>query len=517
MLQSTTRLDGRHRVVRVLARGRWDAPVGAAVGIACVAAAALGLVAAVAGAVTDGAEVGEFVALAVLWSCVGGALVTACRVPPRLRTSTAFLAALALWGTAITVSTITYSVLGTFAHWDEALFESVAGFTTTASSLLGDPEAAARGTLLWRAGTQWLGGLAALVFVVAVLPTLGVGGLGVTDAGRRYGGLSLRSRRTQGQIRRLTGLYCALTAVGIALFLVAGMGPFDAVTYAGTTISTGGFANHAGSFGHFRSTVIEWAGIGGMFLGGMNLALLYAAVTGRSLRTLARSMELRAYVFVIVVGALVVNVVASDASLFDHENLRRTLFHLVSAASTTGHFVDGWAGWTTGAQALLVAVMGVGAMSGSAGGGFRLVRAMTLGSFLRREMVMQLHPRSVVPVRVGRIQVNDVLVGRMIGYQAQYLMVGVVGVIVLGALGPDLLTAGSVVISSLANVGPALGSLAPGVGTVADLTRPARAVLMPLMFLGRLEIAPVLVAVALVVAPVPRLLGRVQLRSRSRR
>src|SRR5690606_12840469 len=142
----------------------------------------------------------------------------------------------------------------------------VAGFTTTASSVLGDPERVARGVLAWRAGTQWLVGLAALVFVVAVLPSIGVGGLDVTSAGYRYSGTSLRSHRTLASMRRLLTLYVLFTVAGIGLYLVAGMGPFDAVTYAATTISTGGFANHAGSFSHFESVAVEWAGFGGMVL-----------------------------------------------------------------------------------------------------------------------------------------------------------------------------------------------------------------------------------------------------------
>ncbi len=487
--------DGRRDFGSFISRGRFESPVGFVIGLAILACGTLALGAALIGVVTDGRQVGRFLELALLWGIVGGLLSSQCRVPLRLRSSTAFVGVLAVWLTFVTVSVLTYETLGTFEHLDDSFFESMSGFTTTAATVVPDPEALSRATLLWRAGTQWLGGLTALLFVVAILPSIGVGGLDVTVAGQRYSGTSLRSRRTVSLLEHLLGLYVSLTGAGIVLFLIGGMGPFDALTYAATTISSGGFANHAGSFGHFESTTIEWAGFGGMVLGGANMALLWAAVRG-GVRPLWRSFELRAYLTVIVVGGVVIALTTAPDGGLTHESVRRAFFHVASAASTTGHFVGGWGGWDMGPQVLLLAIMGVGAMSGSTGGGFRLVRALALVGYLRRELVLQLHPRAVTPVRVGRRTVSDELVSRMIGYQAQYLVVAALGAIAVAALGGELVTSISAAISSVANVGPGLADLAPGQGGVLVLARPARAALVPLMLLGRLEIAPVLVGVA---------------------
>lgn len=486
-----------NRLRAVAAAGIVESAVGFVVGVALLACGALGVLA-TACSLLDGRLTGRLALLALLWSVVGVGLVRGCRPPERLRSSTAFAGVLAAWLAMIAASTLSYELLGTFPYADDSLFESVAGFTTTASSVLDDPERVARGVLAWRAGTQWIGGLGALLFVVAVLPSIGVGGLDVTSAGFRYSGTSLRSHRSLATMRRLLTLYAAFTVAGIALYLAAGMGPFDAVTYAVTTISTGGFANHAGSFSHFESTAVEWAGFGGMVLGGANMALLYRTIRGRDLRGALRSFELRAYLTAIVVGGTIVTLATSPGGGVTHQSLRHGFFHVASATSTTGHWVgDGWGPWAIGPQVLLLAIMGVGAMSGSAGGGFRQVRALALVGYLRRELVLQLHPRAVAAVRVGRRTVSEELVGRMIGYQAQYLVVAGIGAVVVAALGADLVTAITGVISSLANVGPGLGGLQPGIGGIRDLARPARAALLPLMLLGRLEIAPVLVGVGL--------------------
>ncbi|MGK2928174.1 MAG: potassium transporter TrkG, partial [Acidimicrobiales bacterium] len=316
--------------------GRWESPSGFVVGVAALACGVLALASCLIGLVTDGRDTEPFGVLALVWGLVGASMVHVFRVPVRLRSSTAFIGVLAVWLTLVLLSTATYEILGTFRFWDDSIFESVSGFTTTASSVVRDPEALSRATLLWRAGTQWLGGLGALLFVVAVLPSIGVGGLDVTEAGQRHAGTSLRSRRTVAQMRRLASLYALLTSLGILLFLAGGMGPFDSVTYAATTISTGGFANHAGSFGHFDSTTIEWAGFGGMVLGGCNMALLFRALRGTTVTPLWRSFELRAYVTVIVVVGAIVALTTVPSGGLTHESVRMALFHVASAASTTG-------------------------------------------------------------------------------------------------------------------------------------------------------------------------------------
>lgn len=502
-------IEGDPSIWRSIARaGHVESAVGFVVGVALLACGVLALVSAAA-ALIDGRRPATLALLAGIWAAAGALLVRSCHPPVRLRSSTAFAGVLATWLTLITVSTLTYEALGTFEHLDDSLFESVAGFTTTASSVLGDPESVARGVLAWRAGTQWLGGLAALLFVVAVLPSIGVGGLDVTSASYRHSGTSLRSHRTLASMRRLLTLYAAFTVTGIGLYLVAGMGPFDAVTYAATTISTGGFANHAGSFSHFESTAVEWAGFGGMVLGGANMALLYRTLRGRDLRGAARSFELRAYLAAIVVGGIVVTLATAPTGGITHESLRHAYFHVASATSTTGHWVGlGWGAWTVAPQVLLLAIMGVGSMSGSAGGGFRQVRALALVGYLRRELVLQLHPRAVASVRVGRRPVSEELVSRMIGYQAQYLMVAGIGAVIVAVLGADLVTSITGAISALANVGPALGELVPGAGGIRVLSRPERAALLPLMLLGRLEIAPVLVGIGLTATALRRVVQR---------
>ncbi|MDP9020528.1 MAG: hypothetical protein M3N25_06980 [Actinomycetota bacterium] len=455
-------------------------------------------------------------AAAALCLAPGGLLWWRCAVPLSLRTASVHAAVLTGWILLIGVGAATYLACGTFDTVHRAVVESTTGFTTTALSVLGDIEEQPRGVLLWRAYTQWLGGLAAVLVVVAVLPSLGVGGLEESGVGSDRRRLALRSPRIATAARRLIPGYLVLSGAGIVLFLLAGMGPFDAVTYAMTTISTGGFGNHDGSINFFQSARVEWVTAGGMVLGGMNLVLVLAAVRGR-MQPLRRSFELRAYGAAIVIAAALLVWWTAPSGGPTHDSVRHAVFAAASAVSTTGHTVGGWAGWSSGSQVLLVLLAGVGAMSGAAGGGFRVVRCMVLTGFVRREIVRQLRPRSVVAVKVGRTNVDEGLLAHMVGYQVAWLLLAGAGAVVLAVFGLDLPGAMTGAVSALATFGPGLGDLAPGAGELpraGELPSAALLAFATLALAGRLEISPVVVGAATVLTGAARESRRARVRRR---
>ena len=410
--------------------------------------------------------------------------------------ATAFATLVGVLLTQVAVTTIAYLASGTFDRVDDAVFESVAGFSTTALSVIDDPQRLPEGVALWRALTQWTGGLTALVAVGTVIPALGVSRGPTGEDPNAPVHLPLASRQALSILKRLFRVYTYLTVIGIALFLVAGMGPFDAVVYALTTVSSGGFAGHPDSIAHFDSAAIEWAALGGMALAGVNMAVVFRSARGLVSGRILRSAEFRTYLALIVgLTALVVARSGVDGPM--NEQIRHGAFSVVSMLSTTGHTVTNWGGWNDGAQVVLVMAAGIGAMSGAIGGGFRVARMMAVLAYARREVIRQIHPTAVRVVKVGRRPVDEVLVDRIVGYQILYLFVGGVGVVALALGGATVLTALSGTVSVLSTAGPAMGQLAPDGGALS-LPAPARLALMPLMLLGRLELAPVLVGLAMV-------------------
>lgn len=123
-----------------------------------------------------------------------------------------------------------------------AAFESVSGFTTTGATTITDFSAVAPSLLLWRALTQWVGGVGILVLFLAVFPQLAIAGRQLFNAEVP----SPQEERLTPKLRQtamaVVGLYMALTFVCSIAYYLTGMGPFDAAAHALGTLAAGGSA-----------------------------------------------------------------------------------------------------------------------------------------------------------------------------------------------------------------------------------------------------------------------------------
>ena len=120
-----------------------------------------------------------------------------------------------------------------------------------------DIERMPRSLLLWRSMTQWLGGMGIVVFTIALMPILGIGGMQLFKA-EVPGPVTEKIRpRVAETARRLWFIYVGLTAMeGLALW-VAGLAGFDAICHAMTTLATGGFSTRSASIGSGASTRVR--------------------------------------------------------------------------------------------------------------------------------------------------------------------------------------------------------------------------------------------------------------------
>ena len=272
-------------------------------------------------AIGGGPHVLELVVSGVGIGLVGLALNRATRVPDRVPNTSIFAAVTASWVVLSVASTIPYLLTGTFDRFDDALFESISGLTTTGASVLSPVEGVESGILFWRSMTQWFGGMGVIVLVVAVLPALRVGGLELLQAEAPGPSDPRLDPRVRHSARRLWGLYGGFTLLIATVYFVGGMTLFDAVNHSFTTISTGGFSTRDASFAHFDSAFLEWAATVFMFMAGVNFALYWRVLRGKP-GALFRSTLVRWYVAMVglVIGAAIVTNLAEVG--FSHEVAR---------------------------------------------------------------------------------------------------------------------------------------------------------------------------------------------------
>jgi trk/ktr system potassium uptake protein len=447
----------------------------------------------------------ELVAYGLVAAAAGGALWWMSLVPAEIRTLDVFVTVTLAWVAMAVVGAVPYLLTGHFDRIDDALFESISGFTTTGATVTADIESSSRGVLFWRSTTQWMGGMGVIVLVVAVLPTIGSGGMSLMQAeapGPTGERLTPRVRETA---RRLWAVYLGFTLLLAVAYDLAGMSSYDAVSHSFTTVSTGGFSPYQASIGHYDSATIEWICIVAMLLAGGSFTLYYRAIR-LDPKPLLKSAEFHLYLFIV---ALIAGW-AFISSGFDGgqaASFRDSLFTTSSTVTTTGFVTTEYGLWSQTAQSLLLIALPIGAMAGSTAGGVKVVRVMAVASFAHREALKHLHPRLVRPVRVGNGILPDDVAGKVVGFLALALVIFGGGSVLIAATGPDLITSFSASATSFGNVGPGLGDLDHG-GDFLAIPALGRSIAMIQMLLGRLEIYPVILALSVVTLRLPHFIRR---------
>jgi trk system potassium uptake protein TrkH len=421
-------------------------------------------------------------------ACLVTGLSVALSAHPRdgtLRSRDGFLVVSLGWALASLFGGLPYLLSGALGPVD-SFFEAVAGFTTTGSTVIRDVEQLPRSLLLWRAITQWLGGMGIIVFALAILPILGVGGMQLFKAEIPGPTAEKLRPRIVSTARRLLFVYVGFTVAEVLALRIVGVSFYEAICHALTTISTGGFSTRNASVGAFQSPAVEWIVTLFMLFGGINFALHYRLLRGE-VRTVSRDPELRYFLGTIVVATVVITWALVDGGHEPGRELRTALFQIASIMTTTGYGTTDFELWPSLCAVVLLQLMVLGGMAGSTSGGVKDVRVILGWKVLRNALARGLHPRSVGNVRYGGASVPvDVLAG-VWAFLTAYVAISLVATAVMTAAGYDLVSAASAALTAIGNVGPGLGELGP-TETFADVPGYGKLTLSFCMIAGRLEV-----------------------------
>jgi trk system potassium uptake protein TrkH len=202
--------------------------------------------------------------------------------------------------------------------------------------------------------------------------------------------------------------------------------------------------------------------------------------------------EFRAYTGLIVVAAALVAWFLATGGLNPGESFRHALFQVVSILTTTGYASADFQLWGDQAKIILLLLMFVGGSAGSAAGGPKVVRHLLMARFTIRELRRTLHPRAILPVKLGGRVVPDDVMRDVVVFMLFYLLMFAAGALVVVALGADLVTGITATMATLGNVGPGLNMVGP-MAHYGDLHPISKIVLTLEMWIGRLEVLTVLV------------------------
>jgi trk system potassium uptake protein TrkH len=443
----------------------------------------------IAAALISGEPVLAYLVSALTALVFGLPLALSARSPDRgMRIRDGFLVVSGAWVLASVFGSIPYFASGTLGPAD-ALFESVSGFTTTGSTVMTKIESAPRALLLWRSLTQWVGGMGIVVFAVAVLPLLGIGGMQLFKAEVPGPITDKLTPRVSDTARRLWAVYVGITSLAFVSLMIAGMPPFDAINHAFTVLATGGFSTRSASIGSFGPAV-QWVVIVFMLAAGINFVLHYQLVTGRP-RAVLQDTEFRFFLLAVTVLVAAFVWILWGSSGPD-EVLRGSAFQVVSLITTTGYGTADYEFWPQLAQLLVFPLLVLGGMAGSTAGGIKSLRVLLGLRALGATLARIIHPHLVARVHYRGRPVSDEVVSGVGVFFVAYLVVAMVAAITVGSAGYDVVTCVSTALTAVGNVGPGLGEVGPS-DDFAHFPSYVKIVLSLAMIAGRLEIFTVLV------------------------
>ena len=284
-------------------------------------------------------------------------------------------------------------------------------------------------------------------------------------------------------LRKALEIYLIYTAAGIVLFILAGLPIFDAVNLTFTSISTGGMSIKNANVGFYQNSLVYIITMVLMILGATSFSIHYKIVKTKG-KSVLKDVQFQLLICLIVIASAFILVTNKMVPIEE-------LFTIVSAITTTGaNVVPPYelARWSSSSLIVLMVLMLIGGSSGSTSGGLKLIRVITVLKGMNLTVTNLVSPEGrVVSTRIGGKKINEREIKEASAYIVIFLFFMICGWIIMTLYGYDPFTALFDIVSLQCNNGLSTGIVFGGLPTPLKLT------LIFLMWIGRLEIIPVLV------------------------
>ena len=375
----------------------------------------------------------------------------------------------------------------------DAFFEGISGVTTTGATILTHynyPHT----LFFWRAFTQWLGGMGIIILFIAVLPQFAVAGRQMFFAEAPGPTEDKLTPRIKNTAVALWGLYIILTIIEIAMLVYLKMPIFDAICNSFSTMSSGGMSPNEFSIAGYHSLAVSWVVIFFMFLSGCNLALIYRVISQFKWKMIFTNEEFRTYIFIILGVSLAIALYFwGTSNEFSFVNLTNIVFTVVSLMTSTGFACSDYTHWAISAQIILFIALIFGSSAGSTGGGIKIMRALIVFKYLKREVIKFLHPNAIVTIKLDKTTVAPEIISQIIGFVIFYIAILLISSLVVSFIENNAVIGFTGSFATLSIIGPAFGSTLGPMGNFENLHDMTKIIFMFNMLIGRLELVPFLI------------------------
>ncbi|MGB7788082.1 TrkH family potassium uptake protein [Methanoregula sp.] len=404
----------------------------------------------------------------------------------------ATLSAVALSWLAIAFIGALPFVFGLHMTYLNSVFEAMSGWTGTAFTMIPSLDLAPKTLLFWRSFMQWIGGIGIIVFGVSLRRKTRASLFRMYRAEGREDELVSATVSTS---RRIWMIYLVLTFAFTGLIMLIGIPLWDALNLVMTTIATGGFTLHSTGLAYYHNPLLEVLLIPVMIAGAVPFKIFFLLYSGK-VRDMFRDPAVRILLLIAFLGSLIIS---CDLYLFGNIALesafRQGTFTAISGICTCGLQNSDLSSWPAVPFAILTMMVFIGGAMGSTAGGVKVNRlALAYAGvrwWFRRFFVSS---RVIVPLRLGgktiSREISDIAISKNLLVIVIYVLTIFLATIVTLHLYITTFRLDEVVfeiVSALSNSGLTVGFI----NTASPV--PVKWIFILLMWLGRLEIVPVLI------------------------
>ena len=397
------------------------------------------------------------------------------------------------WLSISLLSTVPFMLYGCTSNFYDAFFEAVSGITGTGATIFSDVESLPKPILLWRSVLNMMGGIGVVIFAVALLPFLGIGGMQIFQ--RENSDINDKFMPKFHYIaKRIILVYVFFLVCCISSLYFAGMSLFDAVNHGFSTVATAGFSTKNNSIGYFDSALIETIVILFMLLSAFPMTFFVMLLQNKFRHSL-RTAQVVAFLKIVFWSVLAMTVWLRISGVSDSliKSLRYAAFNVVSIMTTTGFSSTNYLSWGTFAVAAFTIIGLVGGCSGSTTGSIKVFRWQVITAFLRQTLALAVSPKRMVPLKIKQFVLGNEVVVSVLIFTTLFFAVAATLVLLLTLSGVDAFTAFAAVMGCITNVGPGVAESVGPDGSFMMFSGFVKYALSAAMLLGRLEILTILV------------------------
>ena len=410
----------------------------------------------------------------------------------RLIMQDAFLLTSSSWILIALFGCIPFFLSDSNMNFTDSFFESMSGVTTTGSSVIQNISNMSEGILIWRALLQWLGGVGIIVMALSILPVLQVGGMQVFRTESSDTTEKILPRTAQISTAVII-IYLILTFSCFALYWIFGMSAFDSFAHSMTTIATGGFSTKDTSIAFFNNVYIEYTSAIFMILSSLPI-LIYLKFSKQQFKSILKDTQVRTFLIIVLMGVIsvILYLWLNDIKNLN-DSIRYGFVNVTSIITGTGYTTDNYNLWGPFPIYLLFFGMFIGGCAGSTTCGIKVFRFQILFETFKNQIQKLLHPHGVFVPHYNHKKLENDVTTSVMSFFFVFILVFVAITLLLSMTNLDFVTSLSAAATSLANVGPGLGSTIGPESTFHSLSNAAKWILIISMLLGRLELFTILV------------------------